>query len=85
MEDKKGNKYHSKKASLSELKEPYDFFCDGEYIYVKANENPYEELGVLKLATKNNLLCLTSNLKVENIKISGTGACGVLKILVEAI
>ena len=78
LEDKKGNKYHSKKASLSELKEPYDFFCDGEYIYVKANENPYEELGVLKLATKNNLLCLTSNLKVENIKISGTGACGVV-------
>ena len=78
MEDKNGTKYYSKKGSLSELSEQYDFYCDGSYLYIKSDENPYNKLGELKLATKTNLLIMKSNMKIENIRFSGTGAHGLV-------
>ncbi|MBQ4523748.1 MAG: hypothetical protein IJA10_12460 [Lachnospiraceae bacterium] len=78
LEDKNGVKYYNKKSSLGELGNEYDFYCDGTYLYFKCGTNPYSKLGELKLATKTNLFILTSNMKVENIKLSGTGAHGFL-------
>ena len=78
LEDKNGVKYYNKKGSLGELGSEYDFYCDGTYLYFKCESNPYSKLGELKLATKTNLFILTSNMKVENIKLSGTGAHGFL-------
>ena len=79
IEDKNGKKYYSKKSSLSELKNQYDFFCDDTFLYIKTDKNPYEDLGTLKLAPKAQaLLYVSSNLKVENLKISGTGGHGIL-------
>lgn len=74
LEDDAGVKYFNKKGTLSELENEYDFYCDENYLYIKSTENPYNKLGELKLATKTNLCILHSNLKIENIKFSGTGA-----------
>lgn len=74
LEDKAGVKYFNKKGTLSELEKEFDFYCDENYLYIKSDENPYDRLGELKLATKTNLFVLHSNLKIENIKFSGTGA-----------
>lgn len=79
MEDNKGVKYYNKKGSLDELENEYDFYCDATCLYIKSNENPYSSLGELKLATRTNLLFMNSDLKIENIKVSGTGAHGLLK------
>lgn len=78
LEDKNGVKYANKKGTLSELENEYDFYCDETYLYIKSDENPYSKLGELKLATKTNLLIIKSNLKIENIKFSGTGAHGMV-------
>lgn len=74
LEDTSGTKYFNKKSALTELENLYDFYCDESYLYMKSQENPYEKLGELKLATKTNLFILHSDLKVENIKFCGTGA-----------
>lgn len=76
LEDKNGVKYFSKKGTMNELENENDFYCDGTYLYIKSDKNPYNKLGELKLATKTNLFVLHSNLKIENIKFSGTGAHG---------
>ena len=60
------------------MENEFDFYCDGTYLYIKSATNPYQKLGELKLATKTNLFILTSNMKVENIKLCGTGAHGFL-------
>ncbi len=78
LEDTNGVKYANKKSALSELENEYDFYCERDYLYIKSNENPYNKLGELKLATKTNLFIVQSNLKVENIKFSGTGAHGLV-------
>lgn len=77
LEDANGVKYYNKKDSLS-LENEYDFYCDENYIYMKCDENPYNKLGTLKMATKTNLLSLSSNMKVKNIRVCGTGAHGML-------
>ena len=78
LEDTKGKKYFNKKSNLDELQEEYDFTCDDTWLYLKCEENPYEKLGELKLATRTNLLLTSSNLKVSNLCLSGTGAHGMV-------
>lgn len=76
LEDSRGQKYFNKKEALDKLENEYDFYCDGKDLYIKSSENPYSRLGELKLATRTNLFVLHSNLKIENIRFSGTGAHG---------
>lgn len=78
LEDKTGQKYYNKVSALENIANEYDFYCDDTYLYIKSEENPYNALGELKLATKTNLLILQSNLKVENLRFSGTGAHGMV-------
>ena len=78
LEDAKGIKYAEKKSYMQAMKQEGDFYCDGTYLYLKCEENPYIKMGALKLATKTNLLILHSNLKVKNIMLSGTGAHGMV-------
>ena len=78
LEDANGQKYFNKVGTLAEVVNEYDFYCDGTYLYIKSGKNPYEALGELKLATKTNLFIVTSNMKVEKIKLCGTGAHGFL-------
>lgn len=74
LEDNNGTKYFNKKGTLGELENQYDFYCDESYLYMKSDENPYSKLGELKLATRTNLFIMHSNIKIENIEFSGTGA-----------
>ncbi|MBQ4530074.1 MAG: leucine-rich repeat protein [Lachnospiraceae bacterium] len=78
LEDREGVKYFNKKSTLTELENECDFYCDRDCLYIKSSENPYSKLGELKLATKTNLLITQSNLKIENIEFSGTGAHGLV-------
>ena len=74
IQDKDGVKYYNRKSSLEEMETEYDFYCDGGYLYFKSDENPYSKLGELKLATRTNLIMLHSNMKIENLRVSGTGS-----------
>ena len=76
LEDENGTKYYNKKSALTELEEENDFYCDDTYLYIKSDENPYSKLGELKLATKTNLFWISSNVKVSNLELCGTGAHG---------
>ena len=78
IQDKDGVKYYNRKSSLEEMETEYDFYCDGGYLYFKSDENPYSKLGELKLATRTNLIMLHSNMKIENLRVSGTGAHGMV-------
>lgn len=73
LEDKTGKKYYNKVNSLSSLKNEYDFYCDGTYIYFKSSTNPYQKLGSLKLATRIKLITLKSNLIIDNLNVTYTG------------
>ena len=37
METKNKTKYYNLKSNLSELTEPYDFYCDETYLFVRTN------------------------------------------------
>ena len=72
METKNRTKYYNLKPKLSELKEPYDFYSNETYFFVRTNgATPYEELGELKLSTRTLVLSVSSNMKVEDLHIQG--------------
>jgi hypothetical protein len=81
METKNKTKYYNLKSTLSELTEPYDFYCDETYLFVRTKgATPYEELGELKLATRLMILITNSNMKIDNLHIQGTGAHGIVGV-----
>ncbi len=74
MEDDNGNKYYKKKNSIDQLTEKYDFYSDGErYIYLRSDQDPYDELGGLKLAVNVKLFILGSNMDISNLRFAVTG------------
>ena len=74
IQDDKGTNYYRKKGSLDQLTEPYDFYSDGErYIYLRCNQDPYDELGGLKLAVNIKLFMLGSNMDISNLRFAVTG------------
>jgi len=74
LEDDNGNKYYNKKSSINALTNQYDFYSDGkEYLYMYANQNPYNALGSLKVVVRSNLMNLSSNMKISNIRFAYTG------------
>ena len=74
IEDDNGNKYYHKKISLDQLTDLYDFYSDGEqYIYMRSNQDPYEELGGLKLAVNVKLFILGSQMDISNLRFAVTG------------
>ena len=48
-------------------------------MYIKANKNPYLIYGKMKLATKKNLIEISSNVELENIHLQGSSAHGIVK------
>ena len=69
-----GTKLYNKKSCLSELADPSDFYNDGTFLYMKTNTDPYKTYGTMKLATRNNLMILHSNMRISNLRFVGTGA-----------
>ena len=78
LEDSNGVKCYNKVGTKEELVNPFDFYCDETYLYIKCDENPYKKLGELKLATKTNLFYMHSNMRIKNLRVAGTGAHGLL-------
>ena len=78
LEDTNGKKYFTRKNSFSEIKQQGEYYCDGTFIDMRSSDNPYQLYGVLKLATKTNLIVLHSNLKIEGLHLQGTGAHGMV-------
>lgn len=76
LEDENGQKIFSKKSGYWNAKNEYDYYGNGWQLFIKSDTNPYLKSGKLKLATRNNLLILQSNLTVENIRFCGAGASG---------
>lgn len=64
------------KSNILELEKMYDFYCDGESLYIKSEKNPYDELGNLTLATKKTLFRMSSNCEIENITVKDTSGHG---------
>lgn len=74
LEDDKGNKYYNKKVSIDSLNSTYDFYSDGsQYLYMYIDNNPYKLLGNLKVVVRSNLMTLSSNMKISNLRFSYTG------------
>jgi hypothetical protein len=78
METKNRTKIYNLKLKLTELTELYDFYSNKTHLFVRTNgATPYEELGELKIAPAISVIIMSSNLKVENLHIQGTGEHGI--------
>lgn len=79
FESENGEIYGNLKKQLSQLEKDYDFYCDGQYIYIKSENNPTEELGKITLATQTELFRASSNCDIENIHFRHTGAHAIVE------
>ena len=77
--DEENNIYGNKKSNLESLNNAYDFYCEDNYIYVKAEENPTSTLGKITFATRINIVYVYSNTVLDGLNIKDTGAHGVSK------
>jgi len=66
-----------KRFSLSDLKEPWDFFDDGQYVYVKSPANPSAVAGDIRMACEIACMAFTDRLVVEQLTFMGTGGHGI--------
>lgn len=77
LSNEAGNIYGNRKKEKDQVKNEYDFNCENNYLYIKCNSNPTEELGNIKFVCRFNLINLTSNTILENLDIQYTGAHGI--------
>jgi hypothetical protein len=63
--------------SLENLDQTWDFCCDDQYVYVKAEVSPSFLAKDIKLTCNINCMRFADNLLVENIIFKGTGAHGI--------
>ena len=76
--DDTGNIYGNRKESKIEITNEYDYYCEGNYLYIKCSRNPTEKLGKIKFVSRNNLVSISSNTILENLDIQYTGAHGIV-------
>ena len=79
IEDDQGNIYGNRKQEISKLENEFDFYCENEFIYVKASKNALMSLGKIRLPSRNNLVKIKSNTIMDGIIIQDTGAHGIAK------
>lgn len=77
--DENNNIYGNKRKSIDELKNEFDFYSEGKYLYIKASNNPSELLGKITLANNNTIVSLNSNTILDGIIIKDSGAHGIVK------
>lgn len=78
IESEDGKIYGNRKSSKEKLEEQFDFYCEGQFLFIKTNQNPSYELGRAKFMAKNNLVKLSSDTILENIDVRNTGAHGIV-------
>ena len=79
LESENGTIYGARKKSKDLLIDEYDFYCEDSKLYIKCNQNPTDKLGQIKLASRIDLVRLSSNTLIENIDVQCTGAHGIVK------
>ena len=65
-----------RKYSYHDINQQWDFAGDGGYLYVYSTNNPALLAKDIRINVNVGTCALKSNMKVSNIKVSGTGACG---------
>ena len=74
-----GEVYGNRKSTIIDLTNLYDFYCDGQYFYIKSLQKPTEILGKMKLSTKIDILALSNNTEISNLKLEYSSAHGIVK------
>ena len=77
--DENNNIFGNKKSNLNSLTNNFDFFCENNYMYVKAEENPTKLLGKITFATRTSIVRISSNTILDGIKIKDSGGHGITK------
>jgi len=75
------------KFALSELREPWDFYCDiaNHMLYVAASADPTTLAGDIKAAPNGNqyggtgrvIFCNAGSNEIHDVHVTGTGGCGI--------
>ena len=78
IESESGKIYGNRKSSKEKLDKQFDFYCEGQFLFIKSEQNPSTQLGRAKFMTKNDLVKLSSNTILENIDVRNTGAHGIV-------
>ena len=68
-----------RKKTLDELQDNNDFYCDGQFFYIKSYTNPTDYFGEIKLSTKKDLLALSNNTEVYNLSLEYTSSNAIVK------
>lgn len=76
---KDGKIYGNRQNSIENMNDLYDFYCDGQYFYIKSNQNPTDFLGTIKLSTKKDILALSNNTEISNLQLEYSSAHGIIK------
>ena len=66
--------YGGLRTAINDLINTLDFFCDGQYLYLYSQKNPYIEYGNITLATNVDVVLMPSYTDISNIKICDSGA-----------
>ena len=74
-----GKVYGNRKSSIEDLTNLYDFYCDGQYFYIRCNINPTNDLGTIKLSTKCDILALSNNTEISNLQLEYSSAHAIVK------
>lgn len=83
ISDETGNIHGNRKRLKNQIRNDFDFYCENNYLYIKCNSNPSDELGKIKFVSRNNLIYLASNTILDGLNVENTGAHGIVKKLSE--
>lgn len=79
LADENNNIYGDRKNTKDKLENQNDFYCEDNYLYIKSDENPSDEMGKIKFVSKNDLVKVSSNMILDSLDIQYTGAHGIVK------
>ena len=77
--DENDNIYADRKDSLSEITSDFQYSVIDNYLYFRTNNNPTEELGILKIIPRTTLLYLSSNTVLDGLILENAGAHGIVR------
>ncbi len=77
--DEQGNIYGARKSTKEELENEYEFYCEDNYLYLKSSKNPSDNLGKIKIVSRNCLVKVSSNMILDGLDIQYAGVHGISK------
>lgn len=76
-EDAKGKKWGVRQKDAASCKNEYDFYCDGDFIYMKTSKEPHTALGPLTLAIHGFAVKVGNNMNVSDLHVKYSGGHGI--------